>query len=87
MKQTRNVASEITASLQELKPTTLEVENDSARHHGHAGDNGTGQTHFIITISSPEFAGLSRLQKHQLVYGKLNHLMPKPIHALELKII
>ncbi|MGZ3264831.1 MAG: BolA/IbaG family iron-sulfur metabolism protein, partial [Croceibacterium sp.] len=33
-------------------PTRLEVLNDSARHHGHSGDDGSGESHFTVVIES-----------------------------------
>ena len=43
-----------------LTPERLEVVNDSAhRHAGHAGDDGSGQTHWIVRVESSAFAGLS----------------------------
>lgn len=64
----------------------LEIINDSARHRGHAGMAGRkgGNSHFIITIVSDDFAGMTRLARHRHVYGLLASFMPKPIHALNL---
>jgi BolA protein len=38
-------------------PTHLEVINDSAKHRGHSGDNGSGESHFTVAIESAAFAG------------------------------
>ena len=29
-------------------PTRLAVINDSASHHGHSGDDGSGESHFTV---------------------------------------
>ncbi|MCK9543491.1 MAG: BolA family transcriptional regulator, partial [Novosphingobium sp.] len=44
-------------------PTQLTVVNDSARHHGHAGDDGSGESHFTVEIESAAFASVSRLER------------------------
>ena len=35
-----------------LAPTRLAVINDSARHQGHAGDDGSGESHFTVEIEA-----------------------------------
>src|SRR5579884_3478229 len=51
---------------QRLAPTRLLVEDESARHAGHAGAREGG--HFRVHIVSERFRGLSRLARHRLVY-------------------
>ena len=46
-----------------------------------AGDN----DHYSVTIESPKFNGLSRIQQHQLVYKSLDGLMDAELHAMQLK--
>lgn len=69
-----------------LNPNVLEIIDDSARHHGHAGA-ATGQGHFSIEISSPQFKDKSRVECHRLVYDALGTLMQTDIHALKIRII
>jgi stress-induced morphogen len=38
--------------------------------------------HYAVYISSPAFAGLSRVQQHQLVYAALKGKMGNELHAL-----
>ena len=45
---------------------------------------GDGQ-HFQALVVSPAFAGKSRVQRHQLVYGALGDRMRAEIHALSMK--
>ncbi len=42
-----------------LAPTLLVVTNDTANHHGHAGDDGSGESHFTVEIESAAFTGRS----------------------------
>ena len=47
---------------------------------------GDGQ-HFEALIVSEEFAGLSRVQRHQRVYQTLGDRMREEIHALSMKTL
>jgi BolA family transcriptional regulator, general stress-responsive regulator len=66
-------------------PTRLEVINDSARHHGHSGDDGSGESHFTVEIESAEFAGVSRLQRQRMVNAALGDIPGQRVHALAIK--
>jgi len=80
------VAAEIDKRLRAaLAPTRLAVINDSARHRGHAGDDGSGESHFTVEIVSPAFAGLGRLARQRAVNAALGDLMRERIHALAIK--
>lgn len=68
-----------------LAPTHLEVINDSARHHGHAGDDGSGESHFTVVIESDQFAGKNRLARQRLVLGALGDIPGERVHALAMK--
>ena len=83
---TGSMAAEITRRLEEkLAPSHLVVTNDSARHRGHAGDNGSGESHFSVDIVSDRFAGLGRLERQRAVNAALGDLMRERIHALSIK--
>ena len=47
---------------------------------------GDGQ-HFQALIVSEEFAGRSRVQRHQLVYAALGDRMREEIHALSMQTL
>ena len=66
-------------------PTRLAVINDSARHHGHAGDDGSGESHFTVEIESAAFSGVSRLQRQRLVNAALGDIPGQRVHALAIK--
>lgn len=68
-----------------LSPTRLEVVNESGLHRGHAGDDGTGETHFRVEIESAAFVGLSRVACQRLVNQALADLLASRIHALAIR--
>jgi BolA protein len=76
----------IRARLEEaLAPAHLEVRNDSARHAGHAGDDGSGESHWHVVIRSAAFAGQGRIARHRMVHGALGEAMGR-IHALSMDL-
>ena len=80
------VAREIEILLQEaFLPTRLDVINDSARHHGHAGDDGSGESHFTVVIESVAFAGKSRLERQRMVNRALGDIPGERVHALAIR--
>ncbi|MFA7603069.1 MAG: BolA family protein [Novosphingobium sp.] len=83
---TEPVAQEIDRLLTEaFAPTRLDVINDSARHHGHAGDDGSGESHFTVEIESAAFAGVSRLERQRMVNRALGDIPGQRVHALAIK--
>ena len=80
------IADEIERLLEAaFAPTTLMVTNDTARHHGHAGDDGSGESHFSVEIESAAFAGISRLERQRMVNRALGDLPGQRVHALAIK--
>lgn len=80
--------SRIEKTLEEnLKPKFLEVKNNSYLHAGHAGDNGTGETHFAVTVEAEELKSLTRLNAQRKINQLLKDEFAKGLHALEIKII
>ncbi|HWS01832.1 MAG TPA: BolA family protein [Gammaproteobacteria bacterium] len=65
-------------------PTELDIEDDSAKHAGHAGAR-SGGGHFNVRIVSVEFSGKSLVQRHRLVYDALGDAMQQEIHALSIQ--
>lgn len=79
------IADQLADRLRErLQPTALTVEDESWKHAGHVGANGTGKgTHFRIQIQAPAFAGASRVARHRLVYDAVQDLIDQyAIHAI-----
>jgi BolA protein len=75
----------IRARLAALQPESLELEDESERHRGHAGYAPGGGTHWRLTIVAPAFAGQSTVARHRMVYQALGELMQNPIHALAIQ--
>ena len=83
---TGSAARDIETLLREaFAPTRLDVINDSARHHGHSGDDGSGDSHFTVLIESEAFAGKSRLDRQRLVNRALGDIPGKRVHALAVR--
>lgn len=79
-------ALQIEAALQEaLSPRIVRVEDDSARHAGHAGAAPGGETHFNVEVVSDAFVGKSRVERQRMVYGLLEVEFKTGLHALSLK--
>jgi BolA family transcriptional regulator, general stress-responsive regulator len=69
---------------QRFAPLRLAVEDDSARHAGHAGAGEGGESHFNVEIVSAVFEGQSRVARQRLVYAALNEEFAAGLHALAL---
>ena len=79
--------SEIVAALESaFAPTRLEVVNESGMHAGHAGDDGSGESHWRVVIAAPDFAPMSRLARHRAVHAALGEGIIGRLHALALEI-
>ena len=70
---------------QSFMPNTLEVIDDSAKHVGHAGSK-DGAGHYTVVIAASAFQNKSRIQIHRDIYKVLDDLIPKEIHALQIKV-
>lgn len=80
------VAAEIEKRLRAaLDPTRLAVINDSDRHRGHAGHDGSGESHFTVEVEAAQFAGMTRLNRQRAVNAALGDLMRERVHALAIR--
>jgi BolA protein len=70
-----------------LKPTRLDVINESELHAGHRSSPGTGESHFRILIVSNAFSGKSRVERHRLVNETLRDELAGGVHALALSTL
>lgn len=85
MKQGANMTSRLRAKLEAaLSPLALDIEDESAKHAGHAGAREGGETHYRIRIVSESFAGLSRVQRQRKVYAAVAEELAERVHALSL---
>ena len=80
------VATEIETRLQNaLAPQLLVVIDDSEKHRGHAGHDGSGESHFTVDIVSDRFTGQSRVARQRMVNAALADLLRDKVHALAIK--
>ena len=68
-------------------PARLSIEDDSARHRGHAGHREGGETHFKVEIVSDVFEGKNRVTRQRLVYDTLKDEFASGLHALEVRAL
>ena len=78
------IRDKLTAAFQ---PTRLEIEDDSARHHGHAGAQPGGESHFNVLIEAQAFAGAAKVARQRMVYRALATELAGPVHALSVKTL
>jgi BolA protein len=69
-----------------FRPVELVVQDDSARHAGHAGASPGGETHFSVSIVSDSFIGLSRVARSRAVNTALASEFTGGLHALSLHL-
>ena len=67
-------------------PALLRVDDDSARHAGHAGAAPGGQTHYSVLLVAEAFAGRSRVARSRAVHAALAAEFASGLHALALTL-
>lgn len=73
----------ITNKLREaFTPESIEVQDESHLHEGHAGHRAGGETHFRVNIVSQAFADKSRVERHRMINTVLAAELAGPVHAL-----
>lgn len=72
-----------------LRPTRLEVYNDSKAHAHHAAMRGatSQETHFRLVIVSEVFQTMRQPERHRTVYRLLNDELEAGLHALQLRTL
>jgi BolA family transcriptional regulator, general stress-responsive regulator len=81
-----SVAEEMHALLtRAFAPTRLAIINDSAKHSGHMGDDGSGESHFTIEIEAAGFAPMNRLARQRAVIAALGDIVGQRVHAVAIK--
>ena len=76
---------EIHTALQALEPTSLEIINESHQHAGHAGDDGSGESHWRVVIAAPALHSMSRIARHRAIHAALGKDIIGRIHALAIE--
>ena len=69
-----------------LNPKEFKVINQSHLHAGHAGDDGSGQTHFKVVVVSSKFNGMQMVLRHRMVNELLSDCFNNGLHALSLDL-
>ncbi|WP_338721123.1 BolA family protein [Devosia sp. XK-2] len=72
---------------EKFSPLHLEVIDESASHHGHAGWREGGETHFRVRIATRNFDGLSRVAQHRAVMEALDDELKASVHALAIEVL
>jgi BolA protein len=67
-----------------LSAESVEIEDQSHLHAGHAGA-ASGGGHYDVVVVASAFEGLNTLARHRLVYDAVSDLMKKEIHALSIQ--
>lgn len=70
-----------------LNPLSLQIEDESHLHVGHAGARESGGGHFNILIVSQAFDGKSLLERHRMIYAALGEAIGTTIHALSITAV
>ncbi len=79
------IKQDLAVALQrDLAPERLEIEDELARHHGHAGWREGGETHFRVLVVAACFSGRSRLERQRLVHAAAGELLRERIYALSI---
>jgi BolA family transcriptional regulator, general stress-responsive regulator len=70
-----------------LNPAYYELHNESEKHAGHAGHDGSGESHFRLFIVSSRFEGYNRIARHRMIYEALDGLFCQGLHALSIRAL
>jgi len=65
-----------------LRPSVLDVTDESHLHAGHAGARPGGETHYRIHVISEAFSGKSRVERHRMVNALVASEFEGGLHAL-----
>lgn len=80
-------AERIAAALrQAFEPAEVRVEDESARHFGHAGARPEGETHYRVAVTAEAFRNKGRVERHRLVNQALEGEFASGLHALALEL-
>jgi BolA protein len=69
-----------------LRPSRLDIVDESARHAGHSGARDGGETHFKISIVSEAFTSRTRVERSRMVHAALVSEFATGLHAISLNL-
>jgi len=81
-----NTLQMMRARLAVLQPLSLEIEDESFLHAGHA-DAKAGGGHYLLHIVSAQFIGKTTIARHRMIYSALGEMMKRDIHALNIQAL
>ena len=82
-----SVSEYLTEQLTEaFSPVSLEVINESHLHSGHAGDDGSGESHMRIRIVSDAFKSMNRIERHRAVNAVVQPMIDQGLHACAIEV-
>lgn len=82
-----SIEAQIKQKIEEgLELDHFELINESEHHLGHAGHDGSGDSHFKLMVVSPQFESCNRIQRQRIVFSLLKPLFDKGLHALSLDL-
>jgi len=64
----------------------IEIINQSHKHKHHAGDDGSGETHYDIVIIADDFEGQNRVKRQRLVNSLLAPEFETGLHAISMTL-
>tara|TARA_A100001391_G_scaffold76627_1_gene49595 strand:+ start:558 stop:827 length:270 start_codon:yes stop_codon:yes gene_type:complete len=70
-----------------LRPSDIDIVDESHLHAGHSGWREGGSTHFRVRVVSEAFTGKSRVERHRMVNALLADELAGGVHALALKTL
>lgn len=80
-----SIADQIRENIEKnLSPDQLEIVNQSHLHGGHAGDDGSGESHFKLKVVMPGFSEYSRIERQRLVFDAMGEDLVQKIHAIQM---
>jgi stress-induced morphogen len=86
-RDTSSRAQRIEAALtRAFAPSVVRVEDDSARHAGHAGARPEGETHFSVLVVAETFRGQTRVARSRAAHEALAAEFQGGLHALALTL-
>ncbi len=69
-----------------LKPVSVDIHDDSAKHASHKGARKSGGGHYEVVIESEQFRGKSLVEQHRMVNDALRaEFAGGVIHALAIR--
>ena len=71
---------------QHFTPELLQIDDESARHAGHAGAAPGGDTHYRVLMVAAAFRGQPRLARSRAVHAALAAEFATGLHALALTL-